>query len=454
MLRARFASLAIVFSAVLAIFSSQSVDAQIVLGVVGGVKIDAEGVLESGYQTIDPQVMAEVQRTLAKADGDIESSTSLRMVSLRGLEAAINQAHVDGQPYSAEVRYVAGLQRIEFIVVSPETGDIILAGPAEGWKLNESGSVVGETTNRPVIHLEDLLVAFRTSEQARTGQGISVSIDPSQQGIQKLARLYKEIGRQGGFNPSFQPNVEQALGNHDIRLTGVPEDTRFAHVLVAADYKMKRIAMGLEPSPLKALPSMLELAANAGASKMKSSPRFWMECNYQPVAKSEDSKVWQIRGQGVKTLTEESRYNEAGQRSAASKTNRLAEQWASLMTEHFDELATADPTFGEVRNAMDMSVVAALIDREQLLQRAGLEIPAILGLTEAATTPAWTVPKKVPTQCSFVQIARSWLITASGGVQLDSWSAASNIEVDPAVGKVADIALNRTADRWWWNSEN
>ena len=103
--------------------------------------------------------------------------------------------------------------------------------------------------------------------------------------------------------------------------------------------------------------------------------------------------------------------------------------------------------------AVSVSVIAALIRQQRILETASLEIPTILGLTEVATTPAWTVPKKVPTQCSFVKLTRSWLVTASGGVAIDSWSAANKSEVDASVNKFAAIATNRTADRWWWNAK-
>ena len=122
------------------------------------------------------------------------------------------------------------------------------------------------------------------------------------------------------------------------------------------------------------------------------------------------------------------------------------------MTKHFDELAAADATFGELRNVMDLSVVGALMKQQQMTKAVSLDIPSILGLTEVATTPAGTVPKKVPTQCSFARLTRSWLVTASGGVTVDSWAVADKSEVDGKVGEVAQVALKRSTDRWWWNA--
>ena len=447
---ARIAKFAILFSLALFTSATQTASAQLLLGRVGGVKIDAQGVIQQGFENLDESTLQQVQDYLNAADQDISKSTSMRMISLRGLEEAVNETERTGKQLPAEVQYMAGLQRIEFVVLSPETNDVILAGPAEGWKVSAGGSIVGATTNRPVIHLEDFLVAMRSVDAANRGSGISVSIDPTKKGVEQLSQFYRQLSQGGGFDPSLQGDIEQVMGHQEISLTGVPQDSRFANVLVAADYKMKRIAMGLEPSPIKSLPSFLDLAVKGKAKMVRMSPRFWMECNYQPLAKSENGQVWQLRGQGVKTLCEETVVSRSGKERV--KPNRFASKWSDLMTKHFDELAAADATFGELRNVMDLSVVAALMKQQQMTQTVSLDIPAILGLTEVATTPAWTVPKTVPTQCSFARLSRSWLVTASGGVSVDSWSVAENFETDSSIGDIANSALKRNADRWWWNA--
>ncbi len=421
-------------------------------GVVGGVKIDTSGVLSNKKDVLDPQIRTQLEEGLKATDAKIGEASALRMVSLGGLEAAITKAKNEGTPLSSEVTYMAGLQRIEFVILSPENNDVIIAGPGEGFKVNEQGVVVGETSGMPVLHLEDFLVAMRSVDNARTGQGISVSIDPTEQGIKQLEQFYRQLKKSGmPFRPEMQPQIEQAMGQQTITLTGVPADSRFSQALVAADYKMKQLGMGIEKSPIDNFPSFMEMAQKANATNVKAAPRFWMECNYEPIAKSEDGNVWQIRGSGVKTLTEESMFDKDGKRSGAKKPNRFAVKWATMMTERFEELSKAEPAFRELRNMMDLSVVAAIIRRENLSQKAGLETPAILGLTNAAVTPSHAVPRVVPAKCSFVRIAKSWLVSASGGVQLDSWGIAQNTQVVPTVGAIAKKAT-KNGDSWWWNA--
>lgn len=418
---------------------------------MGGVKIDADGVL-SNKKTLDPEVRSRIAKGLENTDDQIKSAASLRMISLKGLEAAITKAAKAGEKVSSEVAYMAGLQRIEYIIVEPETNDVILAGPGEGFELNDQGLVVGTKSGTPVIQLEDFLVAMRSVDAARTGQGVSVSIDPTEQGIQRLQQFFNGLRKsKQNFDPAMQTKVEEAMGQQNIRLTGVPTDSRFSQVLVAADYKMKRLGMGLEPAPIKDFPSFMEIAQKAKASRVSAAPRFWMECSYEPVAKSEDGNVWQIRGNGVKTLTEEEKFDADGKKTGKGKQNRFAKQWADTMTERFEELAAAEPTFRELRNVMDLSVIAAIIKSEGLSKKVGLEMPVILG-TEQHEMPSYSVPKTVPAQCSFARISKSWLVSASGGIQLDSWTVAKNTEAVAEVGEVAKLASKR-GDNWWWNAE-
>ena len=84
----------------------------------------------------------------------------------------------NNKPIPDAVKYLAGLQRIRYVFVYPEQKDIVLVGPGEGWKVDAKGNVVGVTTGRPVMLLDDLLVALRTAQAAAQG-GITCSIDPT-----------------------------------------------------------------------------------------------------------------------------------------------------------------------------------------------------------------------------------------------------------------------------------
>lgn len=411
---------------------------------VGGVNINAEGIVVETTPTFREELRREMAKDLKEILPGMQPPVEIRKISLRGLDRALAGAMDRNMGVVPdELKYLGGLQRIQYIFVYPEHSDIVLAGPAEGWKVDQDGNVVGQTTGRPVLHLDDLLVALRTVQAART-EGISCSIDPTAEGRQRLDAF---LQRQRQFTPAVVPNIEQVLGMQKVSLTGVPQNTRFARMMVAADYRMKRIAMKLEPSPVPGLPSYLDLIRTAGGNM---TPRWWMACNYDAVRRSEDNLAWELRGQGVKTLTEDEFVAEDGTVVPAGRTSPAAEHWAKLMTEKFDALANAEPVFGDLRNLMDLCVAAAVIEKYELLSVAGCELPFLLQTEGGATLESWNAPKSVATQCSFVKRGRNYIITASGGVQIESWQVASQTEVNPQIGETRKRSASSMSS-WWWN---
>ena len=125
------------------------------------------------------------------------------------------------------------------------------------------------------------------------------------------------------------------------------------------------------------------------------------------------------------------------------------------MTENFGELANADPVFGALQNVLDMAVVAAILRKHDLLVSAGMEIPTISGANGLVELPKWSVPQKVSSQCSFVMIKNSWMVTASGGVQVDSWGVLEDVAIDNAIANIANrVAVTPSSNSVWWNSVN
>ena len=220
---------------------------------VGGVAVDADGVLRQVTVSERNEQLRQLRQGVGQAAGELSLPAEMRKVSLRGLEAALQAAANDPQgKVPDDVRFLAGLQRIQYILVYPEQNDIVLAGPGEGWKIDEQANVVGATTGQPALLLEDLLIAFRTVEAARR-EGISVSIDPTPEGRRNFEQF---ISRQATFTPAVVRGIEQSMGPQQVSYTGIPVNTHFARVLVAADYRMKRLAMHLDEAPIDGLPSV------------------------------------------------------------------------------------------------------------------------------------------------------------------------------------------------------
>jgi len=415
-------------------------------GAVGGVSIDADGVVAVASIEARHQLREHYLKDFKPAAPELNQPVEIRKISLRAIEEAVAKTDKQTTYYLPdEIRFLAGIQRIQYIFVYPDANDIVLAGPGEGWKLDENGNYVGVTTGRPVLRLEDLMVAFRSVHDARQG-GISASIDPSEQGRQKYHQLMRSVSR---FTSETAAAIEKAMGPQKITITGVPDTSRFARMLFCSDYHMKRIAMKLDASPVKGLPSYVDMLKQGRSTPTNIMPRWWLACNYEPLAKSPDGLGWEIRGQGVKAMTEDDLIGADGSSKGTGKANPTAQKWADLMTAKYDELSVKEPVFGELRNLMDLCVVAALITKEEMLAKAKLEIPAIAAKDSKMELTHWHAPKTVPTLVSATRGSGEVIVTASGGVEITSWQVADQSVESPAVGEVR--AKSAKAGSLWWN---
>ena len=416
---------------------------------VGGVSIDVEGVVGPPVETAKRRMLEILRRDIKSARGDMATPTKLRMISLRALnEICEEAARSKLSELPEEVRFLAGLQRIQYIFVYPEENDIVLAGPGEGWRVDENANVVGNTTGRPVLRLDDLLVALRYVQEART-DGISCSIDPTEQGNRALQGVLDRQKRTRGVNPPLlERAMKQAFGPQQIKVTGIPATSHFARVLVAADYRMKRLAMNLDRAPVPDFPSYLDLI-KASRKATGVNPRWWMACDYAPMAASDDRLAWELRGPGVQVMTEDEFTATDGSVRRTGRTGAMAQRWADMMTDRYDMLSAEDGVFGELRNLMDMCVAAAVIEHHGLAAKAGLSIPVLMDQQSEMKLDKWHAPKQVPPEVSFLRTRGSWIVTASGGVTVESWQVASRTEDSAAVGQIRENVAHSSGTFWW-----
>jgi hypothetical protein len=342
---------------------------------------------------------------------------------------------------------LAGLQKVQYVFVYPDERDIVLAGFGEGWKMTQRGDVVGATTGRPVLSLDDLLVALRYADQAAQG-GISCSIDPTPEGMKRLQAHVASLTTMG--NPQTTARgIEQALGPQLITVGGVPATTHFAHVLVAADYRMKRLGMALDSSPVAGLTSYLQMAKTSGSGMQAVAPRWWLVPNYQPVLVDPAGLAYELRGGSVKCLTEDAVIGANGLQVQAGQTSPAAQRWAEMMTTQYDALSAKEPVFAALQNVMDLALAAALIHKENLAGKAGHALPLLLDNKQLPVDELEAV-KRTDSVVSMIPKGSQWVISASGGVQIDSFAAAKNQQTSAEVADARTKAAP-AGPRWWWD---
>ena len=438
-------SLAVALAAVLGL--ATSAHAQFYRQAVGGISIDPKGVLANAER--DHNGLRQFWLDLLKpVSDDLKQTSKIRKISLRGLAELLGGLE-DKAALPDEVRFLAGLQRVEYVLVYPELNDIVLVGYGEGWKVDDRGNVVGVTTGRPVMELDDLIVALRTAQGAARG-GIQCSIDPTKEGLARIQQMAPQFSIPNLDPRAVAPEVERALGPQTISFHGIPPTSRFAHILLAADFRMKRIAMKFEPPPVRGLPSYLDMVKGVSAGVQNMLPRWWLTTNYEPLLSDNDGLAWQLRGPGVKAMTEDDFLTADGERRHTGKSSAAAQKWADQMTRKYDELSLKEPIFGELRNCMDLAVIGALIFQKNLAAKAGFDWGALID-PAAYPTEEFNLPKQVDSKCSFVKASSGYILSASGGVQINSWAEASHSETGDGLKPLREQATESRGKSWWWN---
>jgi hypothetical protein len=409
---------------------------------VGGVSIDAQGVARNATLDESGRLQQERADLLGNVPRGLDEATQMRKVSLRRLDEAIAEHLASGKPLPAEVACLGGLQAIRYVLVYPEQQDIVLVGPAEAWKVDDRGAVVGVTTGRPVMFLDDLIVPLRSA----TGPArhvITCSIDPTPEGIQRLQAFTRRL-RTIGNPQQTAAGIEQQLGPQMISVGGVPETSHFARVLVAADYQMKRVGMGIDPAPIRGLPPFTALMRATGRGTSNALPRWWLAPDYEPLLRDADGLAWELRGASVKAVAE-SDFFAGGQRQKTVRPDPASQRWAQTMTERYDDLALAEPVFAQLRNCMDLAVVAALIVGENLTQKAQVELPTLLGADslQAAQFPA---AKQVAPKAVALKKGRNWMIPC-GGIQINAWEMVQQAQKSESLASVRSKPAR--FEQWW-----
>ncbi len=420
-----------------------------------GVIVDAQGILRTKIYD-DPGGQLTRQRiTSAKTtlDPKVTAYSKLRKISLNRLEAVIQQQH---GVLTEEMRSLAGLERIHYVFYYPETKDIVIAGPAEGWITNLSGRIVGINSGRPVVQLQDLVVGLRAFSPA--GKHISFigcSIDPTPEGLAAMQQYLNSLGTFAtpAMTESIVEGLRTRMGYQNISVNGVSPKTHFAQVMVEADYRMKLIGIGLEKPPVKLVSYVDRARPNeVGRNALQ---RWFFIPDYQCVRVSNDYQAMELVGDGVKLVDEYELVASSGQRQTAGGFNRASQAFVTGFTKIYPELADRSPVYADLRNLIDIAVAAAFIQQQDYYGKAGWKMEFF---SNEAEFPVETceIPKTVETVVNAKWKGNTLFTPVGGGVQIQPTKA---LEPDKLLsdekGKVAklreDIKINLAKGQWWWD---
>ncbi len=429
----------------------------------GGVYVDASGLMKQISLVDGGRNLAQVRQMALQSCGnqDVRTKSQLRKVSLTRLEKQIQALWATGQPPTETMKVLAGLQKVKYVLVYPDTRDIVIAGPAGDWALDAEGRKVNVDTNRPVLHLDDLIEVLRNAIN-RGGQ-FTCSITPRQQNLAAAQAFLNESAKtplpEGQrARESWLKKIRDHVGKQKIEVQGIDPRTRAARVIVEADYRMKLVGMGLEEGVFGVTSYLDSIVVPAGAAPPPMSVlRWWFTMDYNAIRATPTRDAFEIRGQGVKVLSENEMLTARGARIHTGKSDELNEQFAHSFTKHFEALAAKYPIYAELQNVFDLALVSAVIVAEDLPGQVGWHLTHF-GDPQRYQVELAPAPSDVETVINHRVIRKKHILAGvSGGVSVDP----SKYVQRPAI-QVDDYGVLRSAhegsvpkdlphDAWWWD---
>ena len=421
-----------------------------------GVRVDATGLLERARRLDQRKTLAELKRQVRVADLDaaMQEPTPRRFVSLTDLEAKAAAAIAAGEPIPETVRHLGGLTRIEYLLTDDQTGELLLGGPAEGWGYDAAARAIGTASGAPILNLDDLVVVLRAMESS---DAFGCSIDPRAENIAAMQQVVAaSAGRplRPGQTRRWAGELEDALGRQDISIHGVPADSRVARVMVEADYRMKLI--GADEIDAPAIPSYFDLlAANpeyvGGATK---GLRWWLTVDVDAIQTDEAGRNFELTGCSVRCQSENQLLEADGSRTSTGQAEPMNRAFAEAFTEHYAELAADQPVFADLQGIFDLSLVAAIIDRDGLDEAIGWD-RGVFATGGAYESARYQTPAEVESVVAYrVYPGGKVVVQAAGGVSVPAVAITreADREVSPRVEGIRKEAVDAAGDKFYWNA--
>jgi len=427
-----------------------------------GISIDADGVVEVKKFTDDLRLEAERLRAARVGlPADLFKLAPLRKVSLRRLEQQL-AADLKAGKTDEVLLHLAGLRRVQFAFCYPaagdEPGDIVLAGPAEGWMKDAAGRSVGVTMGKPTLLLEDLAVALRAYPPGSRGRPfLGCTIDPRAESLARVQQFQRTIPR--SVQPAQRNRVaqqvaqglQQALGMADVRVFGISPRTHFAQVLIEADYRMKLIGIGAEPPPVK----MATFLSALDSPKNGNLQRWWFTPDYDCLRVTEDRLGVELVGQGVQLQAEDKTIGPGGKLGNGAPPSGPSLAYTSAFTSKYEEIAAKSPVYAQLRGMIDLAVLAAFFRKHDYYATANWQAEILRDEKQFAVETHDT-PKVA--QCVAISLWKgSRLLTPAGGgvsIVADEALDEDRLQKD-ANGELAKrreaIAESVLAINWWWD---
>jgi len=327
---------------------------------------------------------ASVAAEVTELQADHPSITKERIcLSLRVLSVEATKV-----PLRKEVENLAGIGWLEGFVIDPDNRDVILIGR--------------RTPKWPILHIDDLVVNMRNIWNKEPDP--YCSLDPQPENIRDLNHLASKAGVVNSVDQMhrFFNQVKEACGTQSVVVGGVPRNSRHAHVMIDADYHMKKVSQGLVQ--LKGIRSCLDIVLDEAKTQVDkigrispmgmSMSRFWFHVAKGEPTYQESEGIVSLDRCSVVLLTEKQRSTVDGTLYDSCEDDPHANAFAQEFSECFPKASSLVPEYAELENLFRLNAVL----RAMLLRNAANQAKLDLGffLKDYNYKRETTMPSSLP----------------------------------------------------------
>ena len=293
-------------------------------------------------------------------------------LSLRILMQEARNALDAGQSIPADLNHMMGMSWLEGFVLDEMNEDIILVGRIQ--------------SERQPLHLDDVVVTLRNIWHREPYP--YCSLDPRPKDVMRLQRVLSEgpAGEDFESLKAYVSRAEKAWGPQQVVLGGVPRNSRHAHVLIDADYHMKRISQSLAQMDgvtssmdraIKRFQQAIESGESSAMSTGSSMSRFWFHVKAGDPTFRESGGIVLLNNCAINVLTERQKATKTGELFDSGEEDSDALAFAREISEHL-EIGATEPVFQDLENLYRLHALMKAMYARGSVARANLDLEFFL----------------------------------------------------------------------------
>jgi hypothetical protein len=273
------------------------------------------------------------------------------------------------KPLSNKAMTLAGIGWLEGFVIDSNNHDIILIGRyAPNW---------------PTLHIDDLVVNMRNVWHGESYP--YCSLDPRPQDVMNLNQLASRTGMITSMEQmhGFFKQLQEAWGPQTVVVGGVPRTSRHAHIMIDADYHMKKLSQGIvEIPPIR---SCLDIVIDDAQKRLDntgqipalgmSMSRFWFHIGKGEPTYQQGDGIICLEKCSVIVLTEKQRMAVDGTLSDDyGQDDPHAGIFARQLSDNFQQAALQVPEYADLENLFRLNAILKAMQLYNAVDQANLNL--------------------------------------------------------------------------------